>query len=136
MSLRRSWMGFPLMMLVATAGLKAIPSATVEAAALDGASGWTRARLVVLPMLMPLLAPAMVIKAIGAFNQFYLFYVLGPSDKTINIATWSFYVFDTSNGPGLFAVSAAINLLTLVALGVLAVWFLSWRERAERVPLA
>jgi len=131
-----TWMGFPLMMLVATAGLKAIPSATVEAAALDGASGWARARLVVLPMLMPLLAPAIVIKAIGAFNQFYLFYVLGPSDKTLNLATWSFFVFDTSRGPGLFAISAAINILTLIALAVLVIWFLGWRERAERVPLA
>ena len=131
-----TWIGWPLMMLVATAGLRTIPATTHEAAALDGAGTWAWLRNVTLPLLVPLLAPAIAIRAIAAFNQFYLFYVLGPpAPETTTIATFSFDVFDTTRGGGLFAVSAALNVLTLVALGVLVAWFIGWRERAERVAL-
>jgi ABC-type sugar transport system permease subunit len=130
-----TWVGWPLMMLVATAGLRTIPQAVTDAARLDGAGAVARFRRITLPLLLPLLAPAVVIRAVAAFNQFYLFYVLQPPDATITTATFSYYVFDSSGGPGLFAVSAAVNVLTVVALGVVVVWFMRWRARAERVAL-
>lgn len=130
-----TWMGWPLMMLVAIAGLRTIPRSVVDAARLDGAGTFARFRRITLPLLLPLLAPALVIRAVAAFNQFYLFYVLRAPDPTITSATFSYYVFDSSGGPGLFAVSAAVNVLTLVALAVVVIWFLRWRDRAERVAL-
>ncbi len=133
-----TWMGFPLMMLVATAGLQAVPRSAVEAAAIDGAGSWTRTRAVILPLLLPLLVPAMVIRGIAAFNQFYLFFALIDQlpGGMLTMATFSYFLFDYSSGPGWFAVSAAINVLTIVALGILVAWFLAWRERAERVAYA
>jgi arabinogalactan oligomer/maltooligosaccharide transport system permease protein len=128
-----TWVGWPLMMLVAAAGLRTIPNAVSDAARLDGAGALARFRGITLPLLFPLLAPALVIRAVAAFNQFYLFYVLQPPDPTITTATFSYYVFDSSGGPGLFAVSAAVNVLTIVALAVVVVWFMRWRARAERV---
>jgi ABC-type sugar transport system permease subunit len=130
-----TWVGWPLMMLVAIAGLRTIPRSVVDAARLDGAGTFARFRRITLPLLLPLLAPALVIRAVGAFNQFYLFYVLRAPDPTITSATFSYYVFDSSGGPGFFAVSAAINVLTLVALAVVVIWFMRWRDRAERVAL-
>jgi ABC-type sugar transport system permease subunit len=128
-----TWVGWPLMMLVAIAGLRTIPRAVHDAAMLDGAGAFSRFRRVTLPLLLPLLAPALVIRAVAAFNQFYLFYVLYPPDPTITTATFSYYVFDSQAGPGLFAVSSAVNVLTLVALGAVVIWFMRWRDRAERV---
>jgi ABC-type sugar transport system permease subunit len=130
-----TWVGWPLMMLVAIAGLRTIPRSVVDAARLDGAGTFARFRRITLPLLLPLLAPALVIRVVGAFNQFYLFYVLRAPDPTITSATFSYYVFDSSGGPGFFAVSAAINVLTLVALAVVVIWFMRWRDRAERVAL-
>ena len=52
------------------------------------------------------------------------------------MATFSYFLFDYSSGPGWFAVSAAINIFTIIALGILVAWFLAWRERAERVAFA
>jgi ABC-type sugar transport system permease subunit len=128
-----TWMGWPLWMLVATAGLRTIPRSVDEAAELDGASRWRRFRDVTLPLLMPLLGAAFIVRGISAFNQFYLFYVIGPPDSTTTLATFSFFVFDATGGPGLYSVSAAINVVTLVALAAVVVWFLRWRSRAERV---
>ena len=131
-----TWMGWPLWMLVATAGLRTIPRAVSEAAELDGAGRWRAFRDVTLPLLLPLLGAAFIVRGIAQFNQFYLFYVLGPPEATTTLATFSFYVFNSSSGAGLYAVSAAINLLTLVGLALVVVWFLRWRSRAERVAFA
>jgi ABC-type sugar transport system permease subunit len=131
-----TWMGWPLWMLVATAGLRTIPGSIRDAAALDGAGPWRAFRDVTLPLLLPLLGAAFIVRGVAAFNQFYLFYVMGPSDSTMTLATYSFYVFDSTNGPGLYAVSAAVNVITLVALAGVVAWFLRWRSRAERVAFA
>jgi multiple sugar transport system permease protein len=128
-----TWIGWPLWMLVATAGLRTIPRSVTEAAALDGAGRFRLFRDVTLPLLLPLLGAAFVIRGIAAFNQFYLFYVFGPPDATTTLSTFSFYIFNSSSGPGLYAVSAAVNIMTMVALAVAVIWFLRWRSRAERV---
>ena len=128
-----TWIGWPLWMLVATAGLRTIPRSVTEAAALDGAGRFRLFRDVTLPLLLPLLGAAFVIRGIAAFNQFYLFYVFGPPDATTTLSTFSFYVFDSTGGPGLYSVSAAVNIITLLALAVVVIWFLRWRSRAERV---
>jgi ABC-type sugar transport system permease subunit len=131
--LAATWMGWPLWMLVATAGLRTIPRAIHEAATLEGASRWRAFGQVTLPLLLPLLAAAFVVRGVAAFNQFYLFWVLGTDFQTTTLSTFSYSLFNSSSGPGLFSVSAAINIVTLVALAALVAWFLRWRQRAERV---
>jgi ABC-type sugar transport system permease subunit len=131
-----AWMGWPLWMLVATAGLRTIPRALTDAAALDGAGRLRTFGSVTLPLLLPLLSAAFIVRGVAAFNQFYLFWVIGPPDSTITLSTFSFFVFSSTNGPGLYSVSAAINVITLLALAVVVVWFLRWRSRAERVAFA
>ena len=103
-----TWIGWPLMMLVATAGLRTIPRSVGEAAAIDGAGRWTTFRRITWPLLLPLLGPALVIKAIAVFNQFYLFYVMPVFDtypSTVTLATFGFFLFDPTRGAGLYAVS-------------------------------
>ena len=131
------WMGFPLWMLVATAGLRTIQRSVREAAELDGAGAWRTFTGVTLPLLVPLLGAAFIVRGVAAFNQFYLFYVVGGNDATTTVSTFSFFLMNTNGGgPGLYAVSAAVNVMTLVALGLLVLWFLRWRARAERVAFA
>ncbi|MGE5198273.1 MAG: carbohydrate ABC transporter permease, partial [Rhodospirillaceae bacterium] len=129
-----TWMGWPLWMLVATAGLRTIPRAVGEAAELDGAGRWRRFRSVTLPLLLPLLSAAFVVRGIATFNQFYLFWILGPNGNTTTVATWSYSLirFD----PFLYSVSAAVNIVTVVALAIVVAWFLRWRTRVERVAFA
>jgi ABC-type sugar transport system permease subunit len=132
-----TWMGFPLWMLVATAGLRTIPRSVREAAELDGAGAWRSFAGVTLPLLLPLLGAAFIVRGVAAFNQFYLFFILGGNDATTTVSTFSFALMNTNGGgPGFYAVSAAVNVLTLVALAGVVAWFLRWRSRAERVAFA
>ncbi|MBU1698993.1 MAG: sugar ABC transporter permease, partial [Candidatus Eisenbacteria bacterium] len=52
------WLGFPFMMIVALGAMQSIPAELYEAAAIDGASAWRRFRHVTLPMLKPIMVPA------------------------------------------------------------------------------
>ena len=126
-----TWMGWPLWMLVATAGLRTIPRSVTEAAELDGAGRWRRFRSMTLPLLRPLLSAAFVVRAIAAFNQFYLFWILFPNDNTTTVANWSYTLIRFE--PFLYSVSAAVNVVTVVALAIVVAWFLRWRSRVERV---
>jgi len=128
-----TWLGFPLIMLAASAGLKMIPHDVYDAAAIDGAGGWQQFRAITWPLLLPLLAPALIIRGIFAFNQFYLFYVLNPPWPLITLASLSFYVFGET---GKYAVSAVINLFTVVLLVLFLLWFNRLSRAGEGVTYA
>jgi arabinogalactan oligomer/maltooligosaccharide transport system permease protein len=133
------WMGWPLVMLAASAGLNLISPEVYDAAALDGAGVLARFRFVTWPMLWPLLAPAVIVRAIFAFNQFYIFYTFGYLTQgrlsLTTLAAASYFVFSPTFG-GQFAVSAAINLVIIVALVIFIVWFNRWARASEGVEYA
>ncbi|MBI5565209.1 MAG: ABC transporter permease subunit [Chloroflexi bacterium] len=126
------WIGWPVMMLAATAGLKMIPPEVNDAAAIDGASAWRTFRSITWPLLLPVLAPVLIIRTIFAFNQFYLFYVMQPPFPIYTLSTISFFFFDATSGfGGQFAVSAALNVFTVIVLFVLISWFTRRTQAAE-----
>lgn len=128
-----AWVGFPLIMLAASAGLKMIPAEVYDAAAIDGAGRWQQFCNVTWPLLLPLLAPALIIRGIFAFNQFYLFYVLNPPWPMMTLASLSYFFFDFG---GKFAVSAVINLFTVMILVLFLLWFNRWSKAGEGVTYA
>lgn len=120
------WYGFPLIMLASNAGLKTIPKEVFEAASIDGANSWQMLRHMTLPLLMPVLLPAIIIRGIYAFNQFYLFQAFLFSRSTL--ATLSYNLFNPNSGfgdtpGGQFATSAIINIITVIILIVLVAQF-------------
>jgi ABC-type sugar transport system permease subunit len=112
------WYGFPFMLLAASAGLKLVPPDVYDASAIDGANAWQTFRHVTWPLLTPLLLPAIVIRGIFAFNQFYLFQAFPTRFTTL--AALSYNLFNPSGGfggqSGLFAISAVINIITVIIL--------------------
>ncbi|MBI5964289.1 MAG: ABC transporter permease subunit [Chloroflexi bacterium] len=132
------WYGFPFMMLAASIGLKTIPKEVFDAAAIDGASIWQTFRYVTWPLLLPLLVPAIIVRGIFSFNQFYLFQAYGFVDSTL--ATLSYNVFNPSGGfgryGGQFAVSATINIITVILLMVFVMLFNRWSKAGEGVTYA
>lgn len=117
------WYGFPLIMLAANASLKTIPKEVFEAASIDGADSWQILNTMTIPLLMPVLLPAIIIRGIYAFNQFYLFQAFRSGRSTL--AALSYNLFNPSGGfgGGQFAASAIINILTVIILIVLVALF-------------
>ncbi len=124
------WYGFPFMLLSARAGLKLIPEEVYEAAALDGAGGWQIFRHFTLPLIFPLLLPAIILRAIFSFNQFYLFTVLNT--PVITLSALSYFIFRDGN----YATSAIINVVTVLILVGLVLWFNRLTRASEGVRYA
>ena len=132
------WYGFPFMMLASSVGLKSIPRAVFDAAAIDGATPGQTFRFVTWPLLLPLLLPALIVRGIFSFNQFYLFQVFGFWDATL--ATLSYNVFNPNSGfasnAGQFALSAVLNILTVMILITFVILFNRWSKADEGVTYA
>ncbi|MEV4570332.1 sugar ABC transporter permease [Nonomuraea sp. NPDC049419] len=115
------WQWTPMMTLLLLAGLTTLPAEPEEAAHVDGAGRWQRFRFVVLPMLFPTLATALILRAIDALKTFDILYATkgpgGGSDfevETLNVYAYGL-TFDYQEY-GL--ASAVLVLFTLAIVGV------------------
>lgn len=126
------WQWTPLVVLILRAGLEAIPGELVEAAQVDGATGRQRLRLVVLPLLLPALLLALLLRTMDAFRLFEAVFVTtkgGPGD-----ATNMLQLYAVKQGLEFFNIgyAAAIANVTLVCIALLAVLFVLVLRRADR----
>ena len=70
------WKVLPVVVLIFLAGLQSIPEDVYEAADVDGASKWQRFTRITLPMLVPFITMAVILRAIDAFRIYELALVL------------------------------------------------------------
>jgi multiple sugar transport system permease protein len=111
-----TWKFFPLVAITLFTGLQAIPKELLEAARIDGASRAQTLRFVIVPMLAPSIATAVLLSAIWAFNAFTLAIIMtggGPLRATEVIGLYIYKVaFDTFN----FGMAAAASLLLFLVI--------------------
>ncbi|HNW58521.1 MAG TPA: sugar ABC transporter permease [bacterium] len=86
------WLGFPFMMIIALGGLQSIPDELYEAADIDGSSWWHKLRHITIPLLKPVMVPAITLGVIWTFNNFNVVWLVSnggePSDKTHILVSW------------------------------------------------
>jgi arabinogalactan oligomer / maltooligosaccharide transport system permease protein len=63
------WLGVPFMMVIILGGLQSIPNDYYEAAELDGANSRQSWRAITLPLLRPVLTPAIILGTVWTFNN-------------------------------------------------------------------
>ena len=85
-----TWMWTPMVALICIAGLAALPSEPFEAAIVDGASAWQRFRYLTLPMLLPTLVVAAMLRLMDLLKVIDIVYVMtgggpGHASETINL---------------------------------------------------
>jgi len=83
--LASAWKDLGFVMVILLAGLQAIPGDVLEAASVDGASGWRRFWRITLPLLSPSTFFVVVISLINGFQVFDQVFVMtggGPDDAS------------------------------------------------------
>ncbi len=110
------WGWIPFLTLVLIGGMSSIPRDTIEAAQVDGASGWRVLRDVTLPQLMPVLAVVIILKTIFSLKTFDQVYMLtngGPGTAT---QTLSHYVYFNGLKYSNLGYSAAVAWLLVIPM--------------------
>ena len=110
------WEWTPFMFLILLAGIQSLPQEPFEAARVDGASPWNIFLHLTLPMLRPVIAVALLIRALDAFTVFDQVFVLtqgGPGTAT-EVATLMIYKTAFRFSQFGYAASMAMVLLVLV----------------------
>ena len=112
------WQWTPFVTLILVAGLSAVSGEILEAASVDGASGWQTFRHITFPLLAPFSGIALVLRTIQAFKTFDSFLILtggGPGDSTstINLAIYRVALQSFRIG---YASAMAILLLIIISI--------------------
>jgi len=116
-----TWQWTPLIVL---GGIASLPADPYEAAILDGASPWQMFRHITLPLALPFIMVAAVIRLIDALKTFDTIYVItlggpGSSSETLNILLYqtAFAYYDLGYGSAMvvvfFVLILAISMLLL-----------------------
>jgi len=127
------WHWTPLVMLIVLGGLASLPVEPLESALIDGATGWQTFRFITLPLLIPFLTVAAVIRTIDALKAFDTIFVIsqggpGTASETINIylylQAFSFYNIGSAS---------AVVVVFFIIVVALSLTLLMLRERAKWV---
>jgi multiple sugar transport system permease protein len=119
------WQWTPFMVLLLLAGLESIPKQPLEAARVDGAPPWYVFWRVILPLLRPVLAVAVLLRALDAMKVFEYVYATtkgGPGTETV---TLQYYTYQT--GVQFFRLGSAASMAFVVLAVVLTAVVITFR---------
>lgn len=108
------WMSIPFMMIIILGGLQSIDQNLYEAAEIDGANWINKVRNVTLPMLWPVVFPAIVLTTFVTFKQFDIIYLItqGLGGRTELILTYAYNTYKGFN----YSLSAAYSMVIFLIL--------------------
>lgn len=119
------WRWTPFMVLLLLAGLESIPKQPLEAARVDGAPPWYVFRRVILPLLRPVLAVAVLLRALDAMKVFEYVYATTKGGPGTETQTLQYYTYQT--GVQFFRLGSAASMAFVVLAVVLTAVVITFR---------
>jgi multiple sugar transport system permease protein len=118
-----TWQWTPYVALIVLGGLQSLPPNVYEAAQIDGASRWQTFRRITLPLLMPTLVTAALLRSVDLLRFFDIIYITtqggpGNASNTLNIYGFrkGFEFFEIGYASALMITLSAIVLGAVLLL--------------------
>jgi raffinose/stachyose/melibiose transport system permease protein len=130
------FVGIPMMLIYAA--LLSIPDEIIEAAEMDGITGWSQFWKIKLPLILPAIGIISILTFVGNFNAFDLIYVAqgalaGPDFSTDILGTFlyrTFFGFQLQLGDPYMGSAIAGAMFGIILLGVcIYLWGIQTRLR-------
>lgn len=126
------WQWTPFMVLIVLAGLQSISVDLLEAAEVDGASGWQQFWSITLPLLLPVIIIGILVRFMDTFKLFDIVYQLtagGPGSSTETIAYYTYL-----QGFKFFSMgyTAAMAFVQLIVITIVAQVFLRYQKQQKQ----
>lgn len=122
------WHSTPFSFIVFYAGLQTVPTDTLEAARVDGASRWQQTRYVVVPYIMPLVVFITLMQLMDNFRVFEPIVGFSAESKATSL---SWIIFnDLFGDTKLFGSAGATSMMTIIGVCILLTPILirTWRD--------
>ncbi|MEM9427215.1 MAG: sugar ABC transporter permease [Pseudomonadota bacterium] len=134
------WQWTPFIFILSLAALQSLPRSTLEAARIDGATGWQQIIHIKLPLMMPVLIVTMLLRLIDAFKVLEVILVLTGGGPGLSTEILALRIARTAREFRELGEAAAMSnyllmLLMVLTLGMFA--FTRWQEaRSRRLKFA
>ncbi|MGP4086571.1 carbohydrate ABC transporter permease [Streptomyces sp. KR55] len=118
------WLTTSFMALVLFAGLQNLPGDVLEAARLDGASPVQMLLRIILPLLRPVIAVALIVRGIDAARAFDVILIQtngGPENASQTLSLLIYRTTVRFGDPGLASAMGTLYLLAMLAVALVAV---------------
>lgn len=126
------WLTTSFITLVLFAGLQNIPGDIIEAARLDGARYPRILFNIIVPLLRPVIAVALIVRGIDAARAFDVILIQtdgGPQGSTTTLSLLIYRTMTRFGDPGLASAMGTLYLLAMLAVSIAAI-LLIWRPGA------
>ena len=141
-SLISVWQFVGIPMILFFAALIGIPEELMEAARVDGASGWQTFWRIKFPLILPTVGIVAILTFVGNFNAFDLIYTMkganaGPDFSTDIMGTFFYRTFfgqQLQLGNPTMGATVAAMMFLIILTGVLIYIFL-WQRRIQTVEM-
>ncbi|WP_431220007.1 carbohydrate ABC transporter permease [Leifsonia xyli] len=127
------WLTTSFITLVLFAGLQNIPGDVIEAARLDGARYTTILFRIIIPLLRPVIAVALIVRGIDAARAFDVIVIQtngGPRQSTETLSLLIYRTMVRFGDPGLASAMGTIYLIAMLAVALFAILTI-WRPGSE-----
>ena len=126
------WLGIPFMMVIILGGLQSIPTSYYDAAEIDGASSFQRFWNITLPLMKPVVAPAITLGTVWTFNNINVIYLVtgqagGTEQADILVSALYKAAFTFSR----YSYSAALAVVIFALLFLISIAWLKFTKGSE-----
>ena len=126
------WLTTSFITLVLFAGLQNIPGDVIEAARIDGARYPRILFNIIIPLLRPVIAVALIVRGIDAARAFDVILIQtdgGPQGSTTTLSLLIYRTMTRFGDPGLASAMGTVYLVAMLAVSLVAI-LLIWRPGA------
>jgi len=126
------WLGIPFMMVVILGGLQSISSSYYDAADIDGASYFQKLRFITMPLIKPVLMPAVTLGTVWTFNNINVIYlVTGQAGGTEQADILVSALYKAAFTYNRYSYSAAFAIVVFALLFFISVTYLHGFDAAK-----
>jgi multiple sugar transport system permease protein len=125
------WHWTPLVALIVLGGLAALPVEPYEAAMIDGASRWQTFRFITLPLILPFIVVAAIIRTIDALKTFDTIFVITQGGPGVASETISIHLYMQAFAFHNVGYASALVVVFFVIIVATALFLLYLRQKVK-----
>ena len=131
------WQWTPFIFILSLAALQSLPKSSIEASRIDGASGWQQIIHIKLPLMMPVLVVAALLRMIDAFKVLEVIFIMTNGGPGLSTEILSLQIYKTAFVSWELGRAAALsNFLLAIVMMITIAMFIYTKVRDARLARA